>query len=59
MTLEGQERVKQEEETAHQFIYVSMMQADKFSDDRVYLNSCSTVMAFKTKKYLNNLRRVA
>jgi hypothetical protein len=58
MTLEGQERVEQEEEMAHQFFQVSMMQADKLPDDQAYLDGCSMLTAFKTKKYLNNLRRV-
>jgi hypothetical protein len=57
MTLEGQERVEQEEEMAHQFFHVSMMQADKFPDDQAYLGGCSTVTAFKTKKFLDNLWR--
>jgi hypothetical protein len=34
MTLEGQERAEQEEETAHQFFHVSMMQADELPDDQ-------------------------
>jgi hypothetical protein len=43
---------------AHKFIHVSMLQADELPDDHAYLDGCSTVTAFKTKKYLENLRRV-
>ena len=43
---------------AHQFFRVSMLQADELPDDRAYLDGCSTVTAFKPKKYLENLRRV-
>jgi hypothetical protein len=58
MTWEGQERVEQDEETVPQFFHVSMMQADELPDDQAYLDSCSMVTAFKTKKYFANLRRV-
>jgi hypothetical protein len=58
MTLEGQERVEQEEKTDNQFLHVSMMQTDKLPDDQAYLDGCSRATSFKTKKYLNNLRRV-
>ncbi len=33
MTLEGQERLEQDEETAHQFFHLSMVQAEKLPDD--------------------------
>jgi hypothetical protein len=58
MTLDGRERLEQEEEMAHQLFHVSMMQADGLPDDQAYLDGCSMVMAFKTKKYLDNLLRV-
>jgi hypothetical protein len=58
MTLEGQERLEQEEQMAHQFFHISMVQTDKLPDDPAYLEGCSTMTAFKTKKYLNNLQRV-
>jgi hypothetical protein len=35
-----------------------MVQADKLPDNQAYLDGCSTVTAFKTKKYLDNLRRL-
>jgi hypothetical protein len=58
MTLEGQERLEQEEEMAHHFFHMSMMQADKLPDDQAYLDGFLMVTALKTKKYLDNLRRV-
>jgi hypothetical protein len=58
MTLEAQEGVEQEEDTAHQFFHFSMLQAEELLDDQAYLDDCSTAMAFKTKKYLDNLWRV-
>ncbi len=58
MTLEGQDRAEQEEEMAHQFFHVSMMQGDKLPNVGAYLDGCLTVTAFKTKKFLDNLRRV-
>jgi hypothetical protein len=57
MTLEAQEGAEQEEDAAQQFLHFSMLQADKLPDDQAYLDGCLTVMVFKTKKYLNNLRR--
>ncbi len=35
-----------------------MLQTDKLPNHRTYLDGCSTVTAFKTKKYLENLWRV-
>ncbi len=58
MVLEREVEEDQEGQMAHQFFHVSMLQADKLPDDQVYLDGCSTVMAFKTKKYLDYLRRV-
>ena len=55
MVTEGEEEQDQE---AHQFLHVSMLQADELLDYQVYLDGCSTVMAFKTKKYLEILRSV-
>jgi hypothetical protein len=50
MVLEREVEEDQEGQTAHQFFHVSMLQADKLPDDHPYLDGCSTVMAFKTKK---------
>jgi hypothetical protein len=58
MVLEREVEEDQEGQMAHQFFHVSMLQADELPKDRTYLDGCFTVMAFKTKKYLENLRRV-
>ena len=34
-----------------------MLQADGLPDNQAYLNGCSTVMASKMRKYLENLRQ--
>ena len=35
-----------------------MLQADELPDNRAYLDGCSTVTAFKSKQYLENIRSV-
>ena len=45
-------------ENGHQLLHVSMLQVDKLPANRVYLNRCSTVTAFKSKQYLENIRSV-
>ena len=35
-----------------------MLQVDKLPANREYLNRCSTVTAFKSKQYLENIRSV-
>ena len=35
-----------------------MLQADELPDNRAYLDGCSTVIAFKSKQYLENIRSV-
>jgi hypothetical protein len=57
MVVEGQEEENQEGGSAHQFFHVSMLQADGLPDHQAYLNGCSRVMAFKMRKYLENLRQ--
>jgi hypothetical protein len=49
----------QEGQVAHQFFHCSMLQADKLPDHQAYLDGCSTVTAFKTRKYLENLCHVS
>ena len=58
MMLEAQEGAEQEEDAAHQFLHFSMLQADKLLDDQAYIDRCLMVTALRTKKYLDNLRRV-
>ena len=45
----------QEGQVALQFFHYSMLQADELPDHQAYLNGCSTVTAFKTRRYLENL----
>jgi len=45
-------------ESGHQLLHVSMLQADDLPDNRAYLDGCSTVTAFKSKQYLENIRSV-
>ncbi len=54
-----EEEDTQEGQVAHQFFHYSMLQADKLPDHQAYLDGCSTVTAFKTRKYLKNLHRVS
>ncbi len=58
MVLEREAEEDQKGQMAHQFFHVSMLQADKLLDHRAYLDGCSMVTAFKTKKCLENLQRV-
>ncbi len=53
---DGKEEDNQEGLMAHQFFHFNMLQADELPDHQAYLNGCSTVMAFKTRKYLENLQ---
>ncbi len=58
MMLERDIEEDQDGQTTHKFFHVSMLQADELPGNHVYLEGCSTVTAFKTKKYLDNLQRV-
>jgi hypothetical protein len=53
--------VEQDKEEAEyqQFFHYSMMQGDELPDSQAYLDRCSTVTAFKTGKYLENIRHVS
>ena len=37
-------------------IQVSMLQGKELPSNRAYLNNCSTVTAFKTAKYIRNIK---
>jgi len=43
-------------EDAHQLLHVTMTQGGELPDDRVYLDGCSTVTAFKIKRFLENIK---
>ncbi len=49
---------QEDAESGHQLLHVSMLQADELPDNRAYLDGCSTVTAFKSKQYLENIRSV-
>ncbi len=62
IAVEGNEE-QEDAESGHQLLHVSMLQADELPDNRAYLDSCSTVTcstvtAFKSKQYLENIRSV-
>jgi hypothetical protein len=59
MNVGAQEGKEQEQvEEAHQMLHVSLAQGGELPDDRVYLDGCSTVTAFKSDKYLQGIRTV-
>jgi hypothetical protein len=51
---EEQEEVKE----GHQLLNVTLMQGTALPENRAYLDGCSTVTAFKSDKYLKNIRTV-
>ena len=57
IAIEGSEE-QDEEDAGHQLLHVSMLQADELPDNRAYLDGCSTVTAFKSKEYLNDIHSV-
>ncbi len=57
MTVEGTGKGdKEAEETAQQYFHASMVQGEELTDWQAYLNGCSTVTVFKSKKHLKNIR---
>jgi hypothetical protein len=52
----GEGRDEQQNE-ADQMIHVMLAQGEELPDNRAYLNGCSTVTAFKCKKYLKEVKR--
>jgi hypothetical protein len=54
MNVQGKDNAKELEE-GHQLLNMSLMQGEALSNNRAYLDGCSTVTAFKTNKYLKNL----
>ena len=60
MTVEGTSKGdEQSEQATHQFFHASMVQGEELPDWRAYLDGCSTVTAFKSKKSLKNIHTVA
>ena len=60
MNQEAQEDATEEQagEEGRQMTHVTLSQGGELPDDRAYLDGCSTVTAFKNKKFLENLRQV-
>ena len=61
MTVEGNEEAEEEQEgqsQGHQLLNVTLAQGGALPDNRAYLDGCSTVTAFKTDKYLKEIRTV-
>ena len=57
MNLEAQEGTEQEPaDDAHQLLNVVMAQGGELPNNRVYLDGCSTVTAFKNKQLLKNIK---
>ena len=58
MNLEAQGASGEQEaaEDAHQLLNVALTQGGELPDDRVYLDGCSTVTAFKNERYLQNIK---
>ena len=56
MNLEAHEETTQEAAgDAHQLFNVTLTQGGELPDDRVYLDGCSAVTAFKSDKYLKGI----
>ena len=61
MNIEGNEEAEEEHEgqsQGHQLLNVTLAQGGALPDNRAYLDGCSTVTAFKTDKYLKEIRTV-
>ena len=57
MNLESHEETPQEAaEDAHQLLNVTFPQGAELPNSRVYLDGCSTVTAFKSDKYLKDIK---
>jgi len=60
MTVEGTGKEdEQAAKNAHQFFHTSMVQEEELPDWRAYLDGCSTVTGFKSKKHPKNIPTMA
>jgi hypothetical protein len=57
MVVETGKKMEDQHE-GHQLLNISFMQGESLPDNRAYLDGCSTVTAFKTDKYLKEVRTV-
>jgi hypothetical protein len=59
MNVSSQEQGEQEQpEEGHQLLNVMLAQAGELPDNSAYLDICSTVIAFKSDKYLREIEMV-
>ncbi len=56
MHIEAKGEGPKKPQEVHQLLNVSLMQGDALPDNRVYLDGCPTVTAFKADKYLKGIR---
>ncbi len=56
MNLEEQGEGEDQQEEAHQLLNVALLKGEGLPDNHSYLDRCSTVMAFKTYKFLKGLK---
>ncbi len=56
MTLETTEETEKYQEEGPQLMHVTLAQGGALPDNRAYLDGCSTVTAFKSKKYLKEVK---
>jgi hypothetical protein len=57
MNLEYAKGIEEQQEEAHQLMHVTLAQGAALPDNRAYLDGCSTVTAFKSKKYLKGIKK--
>ncbi len=57
MNLEYAKGIEGQQEEAHQLMHVTLAQGAALPNNRAYLDGCSTVTAFKSKKYLKGIKK--
>jgi hypothetical protein len=58
MHIEAEGEGPEEQQEGHQLLNVSMVQGEALPNNKAYLDGCSTVMTFKTDKYLKGIKTV-
>ena len=56
LEVQGEGGEQEAAEDANQLLHVTLTQGGELPDDRVYLDGCSTVTAFKNERYLRNVK---
>ncbi len=57
MNLEYAEGIEEQQEEAHQLMHVTLAQGATLPNNRVYLDVCSAVTEFKSKRYLKGIKK--